>query len=472
MKNPDYVFNVVRVYRAVLDAVAAGLPLGESDLDLAQAALGRSFNRGFTDAYLRGSSDASLMSFERAINQGVLVGELVERRREEVVVRFDVAVSAGDTLEIRSTPAADAPSDVPKRWPLVPCPRDAAPGELVVVHCKRRVETGSPVHLTASAGVRAEAAAAVERMRAEFDRVSRSSEGAAALGPRAVPSATPRSSAAASAPEVPAAHQPGEARVRARAAAPAPAALAPRVTLAAGTPRAAARALADGRVDSVAVPAWRVLEDEGAWDGLLGKLAVVLDEPVRARDEGRLAALASRAARAVCRNYGAVELARSAGVPFDVAAPLTASHAAAAEALREMGAECAWLPDDLPAELAERTLGARPRGARTGLLVYGSPQLMVSEHCVLTAEGPCSGACAGCTRRREARFLREAGGAELPVRVDALGRTRVFDARPLDRIDDAVRLVPAGLTDVLVDAVLLDDAAVEGALSRLSGVRE
>ena len=155
MKNPAYVHNVVRVYRAMLDAVAAGAELTPADLDRAQAALGRSFNRGFTDAYLRGRSDASLMSFERAINQGVRVGELVERRREEVVVRFDAAVGAGDTLEIRSTPGPDAPADVPKRWPLVPCPRDAAPGELLVVHCKRRVEVGSPVHLTARTPARA-----------------------------------------------------------------------------------------------------------------------------------------------------------------------------------------------------------------------------------------------------------------------------------------------------------------------------
>lgn len=65
MKNPDYVFNVVGAYRRALDAVGAG----SWDSDVAAACkrkLGMSFNRGFTDAYLRGASGAELMSFERA----------------------------------------------------------------------------------------------------------------------------------------------------------------------------------------------------------------------------------------------------------------------------------------------------------------------------------------------------------------------------------------------------------------------
>lgn len=70
--------------------------------------LGRSFNRGFTDAYLRGRSGAELMSFERAINQGVRVGRLVAVGHEEVTVELDAAVAAGDTLEIRFYPGVDA----------------------------------------------------------------------------------------------------------------------------------------------------------------------------------------------------------------------------------------------------------------------------------------------------------------------------------------------------------------------------
>lgn len=94
MKNPDYVFNVVRVWRRALDMLCDGAwDLGA--VEELERELGRSFNRGFTDAYLRGRSGAELMSFERAINQGVRVGRLVAVGHEEVTVELDAAVAAG-----------------------------------------------------------------------------------------------------------------------------------------------------------------------------------------------------------------------------------------------------------------------------------------------------------------------------------------------------------------------------------------
>ncbi|MFR2030617.1 MAG: peptidase U32 family protein, partial [Collinsella sp.] len=159
MKNP-YVFNVVRVWRRALDMLrdGAGMPMRCRR----ERELGRSFNRGFTDAYLRRRSGAELMSFERAINQGVRVGHLVTVGHEEVTVELDAAVAAGDTLEIRFYPGADARPDVPKRWPQVPCPVDAAAGERIVVHCKRKVDAGCEVYLIRSAGVLEQTATALE----------------------------------------------------------------------------------------------------------------------------------------------------------------------------------------------------------------------------------------------------------------------------------------------------------------------
>ena len=57
--------------------------------------LGRSFNRGFTDAYLRGRSGAELMSFERAINQACAWGAWSLWATKEVTVELDAAMAAG-----------------------------------------------------------------------------------------------------------------------------------------------------------------------------------------------------------------------------------------------------------------------------------------------------------------------------------------------------------------------------------------
>lgn len=58
MKNPDYVFNVVRVWRRALDMLRDGAWDADA-VPALERELGRSFNRGFTDAYLRGRSAPS-----------------------------------------------------------------------------------------------------------------------------------------------------------------------------------------------------------------------------------------------------------------------------------------------------------------------------------------------------------------------------------------------------------------------------
>ena len=85
----------------------------------------------------------------------------------------------------------------------------------------------------------------------------------------------------------------------------------------------------------------------------------------------------------------------------------------------------------------------------------------------------CSGRsiCAVCARRTRTRFLREASGAQLPVRIDAHGRTRIFNACPIDRVGDLGALAAAGLTDALVDASLLDEAETDAVLDRVAEVR-
>lgn len=60
------------------------------------------------------------------------------------------------------------------------------------------------------------------------------------------------------------------------------------------------------------------------------------------------------------------------------------------------------------------------------------PELMVCEHCLLTAEGACAKdatgqvRCRDCSRRQQTRYLVERDGMRLPVAVDACGRTRIF----------------------------------------------
>lgn len=388
MKNPDYVFNVVRVWRRALDMLRDGT-WDAADVDALERELGRSFNRGFTDAYLRGRSGAELMSFERAINQGVRVGRLVAVGHEEVTVELDAAVAAGDTLEIRFYPGVDARPDVPKRWPQVPCPVDAAAGKRVVVHCKRKVDTGCEVYLIRSAGVLEQTATALERMHAEADAV--------------VP--------AARAVEV----LPFEGSV-----------------VAGDVPAAGLAESAEQGALARMFFAWELMDADPCDELDLSDATVVLDEVCHGGDVERTRSLMQRAGRVVCRNLGQAAMARELGVAFDVAAPVFCANRATLVWLRGLGAGRVYVPAELLANDAERVAELAACPGVLGPVDAGHPELMACEHCLLTAEGPCatqatgSVHCRDCSRRRQTRYLVERDGTRLPVVVDACGRTRIF----------------------------------------------
>lgn len=465
MKSPDYVYNVVRCYREALDAALAGRPLGDIELDGLEACLARSFSRGFTSGYLEGGHAATgsdLMSVERAINQGLRVGHVVEPRYEGALVAFDCEVAAGDMLEIRSIPGPDAPADVPKRWPIVPCPRDVASGEEVLIPCKRKVEAGSAVHVVRSASTILEAEAAVREMREEEVRLAAAESGGVA------PEACLEASEAGAGREGIAASELG---VDCASAEPARFAH-------------ARRRRENGAVSEPGAGGACTVEPSAGGACKSPHTAVDLGEVCRLGDLEGVRVACERVVRGeapavVVRNIGQIPTVRAAGAPWEVGSPLQVWNAETARVLVRLGARRVWLPEELtmedlasvraqmedpasgdpatgdpvPAELASARMhcagaaGAssaesaesphaveRHPGDIVDIAADGSTPLMITEHCLLTAEGPCSNNCPTCPRRLASqagdRFLveldRKSSGARLAVRVDEKGRTRLY----------------------------------------------
>lgn len=465
MKSPDYVYNVVRCYREALDAALAGRPLGDVELDGQEACLARSFSRGFTSGYLEGGHAATgsdLMSVERAINQGLRAGHVVEPRYEGALVAFDCEVAAGDMLEIRSTPGPDAPADVPKRWPIVPCPCDVASGEEVLIPCKRKVEAGSAVHVVRSASTILEAEAAVREMREEEVRLAAAESGGVA------PEACLEASEAGAGREGIAASELG-------------------VDCASAEPARFAhvrRRRENGAVSEPGAGGACTVEPSAGGACKSPHTAVDLGEVCRLGDLEGVRVACERVVRGeapavVVRNIGQIPTVRAAGVPWEVGSPLQVWNAETARVLVRLGARRVWLPEELtikdlasvraqmedpasgdpatgdpvPAELASARMhcagaaGAssaesaesphaveRHPGDIVDIAADGSTPLMITEHCLLTAEGPCSNNCPTCPRRLASqagdRFLveldRKSSGARLAVRVDEKGRTRLY----------------------------------------------
>ena len=482
MKNPDYVYNVVSCYREALDAAVARVNAGESGANATAATdaaggdagsdaagatektvrrLARSFNRGFTDGYLTGRTRANLMSWERSCNQGVRVGRVIDRRHEEVLVAFEDAVDAGDTLEVRFIPGPNTAKDAPKRWPMVPCPVDAAAGDRVWVRCKRKVEVGAQVNLVRSERLIEVARERVAALRAAGQDPASGRDDAA--GHRAAERPLSKNQGASMRGEVGAA-----ACDSAACDAAACDAAAVRAVCIVDDPQAASDLLDGCYPDALlswrpqgldVVPAvfeHRLLEaDADAWTRLLPALGVVLDEVSREGDARRQRDLCRRAAFVVCRNLTQVAYAREAGCVFEVASPVTAANGETVQELSRLGARCVWLPEEMGEERIEEISRTLSGGVRLAVWAHGEARLMVCEHCVLTAEGPCTETCLVCPRRLAPRLLVERDGSRLPVAVDALGRTRIFDETLLDLAHAVPRVISAGVTELVYDLTKL-----------------
>lgn len=170
MKPAAYVWAVTSAYRAALDALAQGRCDVPAD---ARRMLKCSFNRGLTDAYLRGTSGNELMSYERSGNRGELVGTLVgfepepgfvprdgQQIRGTVTLRLDASVGIGDALELR-------PVDDPERFMVVSAPEACEAGAELRCRVPRPMPAGCEVRLTRSAALASAAAEAVSELERE-----------------------------------------------------------------------------------------------------------------------------------------------------------------------------------------------------------------------------------------------------------------------------------------------------------------
>lgn len=89
MKNPEYVYQVVKSYRKALED---NLTIKDKE-DTRQV-----FNRGFTKGLFNGDFGRNFTSFDRPDNRGVEVGKVISSKKD-VIVRFKEDINIGDGLE-------------------------------------------------------------------------------------------------------------------------------------------------------------------------------------------------------------------------------------------------------------------------------------------------------------------------------------------------------------------------------------
>lgn len=503
MKSAEYVALVTGVYRAALDRAAASpdtyeVRSGESSV------LEEAFSRGFTDDYLAGKRGNDMMSYSRPNNRGVLVGRIASVDGARATVTLEASIDAEDTIEVwtgrgrfaqpagplhfegadhRAAPGgikatitviepvsagdrvfrvrnaaltsaahrtySDASGSAPIELtfhvtalvgsPLTVVVTDSSgregraqgpvmerartkplTAEEVMEHVGRLgntpyVATGWSVDLSPDVGggfsllhrIRREALAAYE------SAVLRTWERPAAI-PVRVPS-----------PGRPAMHaeQP--------------------LLVASVADLASAEACLEAGADECHVPSWALGGTEDLPAGVVVSLPRVCHD--------REVALCSpgSAAKVVAGTLGSLRDAARAGLDVEAHWSLNALNAHAVAELGDSGATLVWASPELSAHQLADVVAAAPTAV--GTAVAGRQELMVTEHCILMAEGPCGEKCASCNRRTGAKWLKDRKGYRFPVITDPTGRSHIYNSVPLDLTHALGQLL-----DMRVDALRLD----------------
>jgi putative protease len=182
------------------------------------------------------------------------------------------------------------------------------------------------------------------------------------------------------------------------------------------------------------------------------------------RDLGVLFERAREAGMVLVNNLGELRLAREAGLAFEAGPSLLAFNGQALQTLAGLGAGRVWLSPEL--SLEDLRLLVPEAAVPCGLVVYGQQELMVAEHCVLMAQGPCNQDCGNCVRRKAPRELQDRKGYRLPVRTDDFGRSHIYNAVTLDLVPNLPELMTCGLNAFMVDATLLNARQVAAEVAR------
>ena len=191
----------------------------------------------------------------------------------------------------------------------------------------------------------------------------------------------------------------------------------------------------------------------------------VLDEVCRAVDHERVDPWINAGATVAVGNISELAVAAHAGATAEIRSCLPVHNTPCMEALAERGAGAFWLSPEITLDEIVSLGAAAP--AALGITVFGRPRVMTSEHCILQVANGCIHDCANCRLRARKLSLKNIDGKVMPVRTDIHGRSRLYDAYPIDLTPQVPQLLDAGVRRLMVDGTLLETDEVGRAVARV-----
>jgi putative protease len=216
--------------------------------------------------------------------------------------------------------------------------------------------------------------------------------------------------------------------------------------------------------DEAFVPHWVVRRQASVPAGI----GVMLPRIAHDVEEGVLPAAIPQGTAVIADNLGLLDAYVHAGFRTEAGWPLNVVNSQAAAQLAEMGTAFVWLSPELTGAQIANVAAESPVGV--GVVAFGRQELMVTEHCVLMAEGECVRACESCTRRRERHVLRDRKGYEFPVLSDPSGRSHVFNSVRLDLSGAVSDMLAGGVAALALDLRLESRAECARQVERFAGL--
>ncbi|NTW29502.1 MAG: U32 family peptidase [Coriobacteriia bacterium] len=507
MKSAEYVALVTGTYRAALDRAVAD-PEGFSVRDGEQAVLEESFSRGFSQAYLVGERGNAMMSYQRPNNRGVPVGRVVSVASGLATIDFGISVDAEDTLEFWTSAGrfAQAAGPLELAGSVVRAVPAGARAALRLEHSAiagDRVFRVRNASLTQAARRTFAASGDADSMPLSFSvRVVAASplsvevrDCRGVVGVAEGPIVEPARTKAVTAEEVAehigrlggtpywieawnlemspnvgvgfsALHRvrrdaieayesallaPWRDRRRVHPAVPAVMggrSRAPRrqpLVFAAVEDSDVAKACLEAGADFVHIPTYALRPHDAELPGMVPLLPRIAHD----RECGAILSHVREGGRVVVGNLGLLAEASRRGAATEAHWSLNALNSLSVEQLAGMGASLVWLSPELSGHQIEQIVSASQ--VPVGIAVYGHHEVMVTEHCVLMAEGDCKRSCGTCSRRRTKHTLRDRKDYEFPIQTDTTGRTHIYNAVPLDLSAALPELLATGVEALRLD---------------------
>ena len=191
----------------------------------------------------------------------------------------------------------------------------------------------------------------------------------------------------------------------------------------------------------------------------------VLDEVCRAVDHERVDPWINAGATVAVGNISELAVAAHAGATAEIRSCLPVHNTPCMEALAERGAGAFWLSPEITLDEIVSLGTAAP--AALGITAFGRPRVMTSEHCILQVANGCIHDCANCRLRARKLSLKNIDGKVMPVRTDIHGRSRLYDAYPIDLTPQVPQLLDAGVRRLMVDGTLLEADEIARAVARV-----